>query len=239
VAATEGAPTRVLDFGVSGGGSVRPRALVLLSALVTAVPAAAGTVKGGVQVFDKGGRPATDLADVVVYVDGARTKAAPAKATMAMKRKNFVPRLVVVPVGTTVEFPNEDPILHNVFSVSGENRFDLDLYRTNKVGSWSFQFPGVVRVYCNIHPQMSGVVLVRDNPYFAKTGPDGTFVIPDVPAGKYVLKAWHERGGEAAQEITVTARGETDVKLTLDAAGYKRVPHKNKYGKDYGTDEKY
>jgi len=220
-------------------GGDRVRSGRLAEALVAAGPAAAGTVTGQVQVFDKGGRPATDLADVAVYVDGARTKAAPARATMAMKRKNFVPRLVVVAVGTTVAFPNEDPILHNVFSVSGENRFDLDLYRTSKVGSWTFQYPGVVRVYCNIHPQMSGVVLVRDNPYFAKTGEDGSFGTPDVPAGKYVLKAWHERGGEAAQEITVTTRGETDVKLTLDAASYKRLPHKNKFGKEYGTDEKY
>jgi hypothetical protein len=138
-----------------------------------------------------------------------------------------------------VVFPNEDPIFHNVFSVSGENRFDLELYKRPKSGSWTFQHPGVARVYCNIHPQMSAVVLVRDNPYFAKTAPDGSFSIPDVPAGKYVLRAWHERGGEGAQDVTITARGETEVQITLDASGWKRLPHKNKFGKDYSTDEKY
>ena len=85
---------------------------------------------------------------------------------MTMKGKAFLPRVTVVPVGSTVDFPNEDPIFHNVFSVSGENRFDLDLYKRPKSGSWTFQAPGLVRVYCNIHPQMSGVVLVRDNAYF-------------------------------------------------------------------------
>ncbi len=202
-----GPQTRVLDFRVRGGGWVRPAAILRLSALVAAAPAAAGTVKGEVQLLDKGGRPATDVTDVVVYVDGAKARPAPVKVTMTMKGKNFIPRLVVVPVGGTVEFPNEDPIFHNVFSVSGENRFDLELYKRPKSGSWTFQYPGVVRVYCNIHPQMSAVVMVRDNPYYTKAAPDGSFAIEDVPAGKYVLRAWHERGGEAAQDIAVTARG--------------------------------
>jgi plastocyanin len=203
----------------------------------------AGTVKGRVQLLDRGGRPATDVSDVVVFVDGAKAAPGAAKATMTMKGKMFIPRVVVVPVGGTVDFPNEDAIFHNVFSVSGENRFDLELYKRDKTGakskSWTFQHAGVARVYCNIHPQMSGVVLVRDNPYFARAGQDGSFAIADVPAGKYVLRAWHERGGEAAQDVAVSARGETDVKLTLDASTYKRTPHKNKFGKDYGTDEKY
>jgi plastocyanin len=220
--------------------SVRQFAVVLLPALAFAAPVAAGTVKGEVQLLDKGGRPATDVTDVVVYVDGAKAKTAPAKATMTMKGKNFIPRVIVVPVGATVEFPNEDPIFHNVFSVSGENRFDLDLYKRPKSGTWTFQHPGVARVYCNIHPQMSAVVIVRDNPYFTKTAQDGSFSIPDVPAGKYVVHAWHERGGDAGENVTVAARGETDVKITLDASGFKRTPHKNKFGKDYSTtDEKY
>ncbi len=220
---------------------MRQVAVSLVSALVFAATAAAGTVRGRIEFLDKGGRPATDITDVVVYVDGAKAKTAPpAKATMTMKGKNFIPRVLVVPVGGTVEFPNEDPIFHNVFSVSGENRFDLDLYKRPKSGAWTFQHPGVARVYCNIHPQMSAVVIVRDNPFFTKTAQDGTFSIPDVPAGKYVVHAWHERGGDVTEDVTVTARGDTDVKLTLDASGFKRAPHKNKYGKDYSnTDEKY
>jgi plastocyanin len=196
-------------------------------------------VKGKVQLLDKGGRPTTDVTDVVVYVDGAKAKPAPLKATMTMKGKNFIPRQVVVPVGGTVVFPNEDPIFHNVFSVSGENRFDLELYKRPKSGSWTFQHPGVARVYCNIHPQMSAVVLVRDNPYFAKASQDGSFVIEDVPPGRYTLKAWHERAGEAAQEIVVPVEGEVAAQFVLDASGYRRVQHKNKHGQDYSAGDRY
>ena len=215
------------------------RFVALFVTMSLAASAAAGTVKGRIQVVDKGGKKATDVSDVVVYVDGVKTKPKPARATVTMKGKAFLPRVVAVSVGGTVDFPNEDPIFHNVFSVSGENRFDLDLYKRPKSGSWTFQRPGIVRVYCNIHPQMSAVVVVRDNPYFTKAGPDGSFVIEDVPAGKYELKAWQERAGESSVEITVAALGETSAELTLDASTFKRVPHKNKFGKDYSGDEKY
>jgi plastocyanin len=207
--------------------------------LCLAATASAGTVKGRIQVVDKGGKKATDVSDVVVYVDGVKAKPKPARATVTMKGKSFLPRVVAVSVGGTVDFPNEDPIFHNVFSVSGENRFDLDLYKRPKSGSWTFQHPGIVRVYCNIHPQMSAVVVVRDNPYFTKASAEGSFVIEDVPAGKYELKAWQERAGEGSVEITVAASGETSAELTLDASTFKRVPHKNKFGKDYSGDEKY
>jgi plastocyanin len=199
----------------------------------------AGTITGKVELVDKGGRKATDLSDVVVYVDGARVKPKPATAIMVMKGKSFNPHVVVVPVGGTVQFPNEDPIFHNAFSVSGDNRFDMELYKRPKVGSFTFQHPGVVKVYCNIHPQMSAVVLVRDNPLFTKAAADGTFTIEGVPAGKYVVKAWHERGGEAGSEVTVTDTGTAQTRFTLDGSTYKSVPHKNKFGKDYSTDEKY
>jgi plastocyanin len=210
-------------------------------ALCLALPAlaGAGTIRGRVELIEKGGRKAGDLSEVVVYVDGLKARPRPAKATMSMKGKTFIPRVVVVPVGGTVDFPNEDPILHNVFSVSGENRFDLDLYRRPKVGSWTFPVPGVARVYCNIHPQMSAVVLVRDNPYYAKAAADGTFAIADVPAGKHTLKAWSDRTSEVSRELTVSATGEVEAFLSLDATSFKRVPHKNKFGKDYAGDEKY
>ena len=231
----------MLDFGRLGGGSsLRLIALFLLPAIVGAAPAVAGTVKGQVQLLDKGGRPATDITDVVVYVDGAKAKAAPGKATMTMKGKSFIPHVIVVPVGGTVDFPNEDPIFHNAFSVSGENHFDLQLYKRPKVGSFTFQHPGIVKVYCNIHPQMSAVVVVRDNPLFTKAAPDGSFSIESVPAGKYTVKAWNERTGEASAEVTVPEKGEAQTSFALDASTFKAVPHKNKFGKDYqATDEKY
>ena len=214
------------------------KCLVVLSLAVTA-PAAAGTVRGRVEVIEKGGKRASDLADAVVWVEGPKVKPRPSSATITMKGKTFEPRVAVVPVGGTVEFPNQDPVFHNVFSVSGENRFDLDLYKKPKSGAWIFRHPGLVRVYCNIHPQMSAYVLVRDNPFWARPSADGAFEIPDVPAGAWVVKAWHERAGEASQAVTVTEEGEVDVPLTLDASKWKRAPHKNKFGKDYEAGERY
>jgi plastocyanin len=197
--------------------------------------ARAGTVRGRVELLEKGGRKAGDLSEVVVFVDGLRASPRPARATMVMKGKSFTPRVMVVSVGVTVEFPNQDSIFHNVFSVSGENRFDLDLYKRPQSGSWTFQHPGLVRVYCNIHPQMSAVVLVRDNPYFTRAAQDGSFVIEEVPAGQYALRAWHERAGEVALELAVPAQGEVTGRITLDGSTYKREQHKNKFGQDYST----
>ena len=215
------------------------RSIALFVTMSLGASASAGTVKGRIEVVDKGGKKATDVSDVVVYVDGAKTKPKPARATVTMKGKTFLPRVVAVGVGGTIDFPNEDPIFHNVFSVSGENRFDLDLYKRPKSGSWTFQHPGIVRVYCNIHPQMSAVVVVRDNPYFTKANVDGSFSIEDVPPGKYELKAWQERAGEGSVAITVAATGDTSAEITLDASTFKRAPHKNKFGKDYSGEEKY
>lgn len=207
--------------------------------LLAAAPLWAGTITGKVALTDKGGRPARDASDVVVWVEDVKPRPRPARAVMRMKGKTFVPRVMTVPLGSTVEFPNDDPIFHNVFSVSGENRFDLDLYKRPKSGSWTFQAPGVVRVYCNIHPQMSAIVLVTDTAFVAKAQADGSFRIDGVPAGRRTLKAWHERAGEAAFEVTVPLEGEIFTTVVLDASSYKRVPHKNKFGKDYSGDEKY
>jgi len=223
-----------------GLGQAAARAALIVPMLALPAVLRAGTITGKVELIDKGGRKASDLSDVVVYVEGARVKPRPATATMIMKGKAFNPRVVVVPVGGTVQFPNEDPIFHNAFSVSGDNRFDMELYKRPKVGSFTFQHAGIVKVYCNIHPQMSAVVVVRDNPLFTKAAADGAFTIENVPAGKYTVKAWHERGGEAGTEVSVTDAGTAQAHFTLDGSTYKAVPHKNKFGKDYSTtDEKY
>lgn len=216
------------------------RSAFFVAALCVATPALAGTVNGRVEVKEKGGRAANDLSEVVLWIEGVKARPPAARtARVVMKGKAFSPHVVVIPVGGTVEFPNEDPIFHNVFSVSGENRFDLDLYKRPKSGSWIFQHPGIARVYCNIHPQMSAVVVVRDNPYYVKAGEDGSFAIEGVPAGRYTLRAWHERGGEAALDVNVPGEGAVGAQLLLDAATFKKVPHKNKFGKDYSTTEKY
>jgi plastocyanin len=176
-----------------------------------------------------------DLADAVVYLQGAKTKPKLVRATMTMRGKAFSPHVIVVPVGSTVDFPNEDPIFHNVFSLSPENRFDLDLYKRPKSGSWTFEHAGVTRVYCNIHPQMTAVVVVVDSPYFAKVGADGSFTLEGVPAGNYVLAAFHDRGGQGATPVVVTADGNTRAEVQLDARSFKKSSHLDKFGKDYST----
>jgi plastocyanin len=214
------------------------RSVVVLFLAVTAT-ADAGTIRGRIELVEKGGKGASDLDDAVVWVEGPKVKPRPSSATITMKGKAFEPRVVVVPVGGTVEFPNQDPVFHNVFSVSGENRFDLDLYKKPKSGAWVFRYPGLVRVYCNIHPQMSAYVLVRDNPFFARASADGSYEIPEVPGGTWVVKAWHERAGEASQPVRVPDEGVLEVPVTLDGSKWKRAPHKNKFGKDYQAGERY
>jgi plastocyanin len=214
-------------------------ALLAAAVLALGPPAAAGSITGTLTLLDKGGRRAADVADAVVYVDGLRGAVKPVRTSVVMKGKQFHPHVAVVPVGGTVEFPNEDSIFHNVFSVSGENRFDLDLYKRPQTGAWTFRHAGVVRVYCNIHPQMAAVVLVRDNSHYARVDAGGTFALPDVPAGTYRLKAWHPRGGETEAQVVVPAQGAVTVQLSLDASNFKRLAHKNKFGKDYARGERY
>lgn len=207
--------------------------------LFAAPAAVAATVSGRLQIVEKGGRNASDMSEAVVWIDGVKAKPQPGKAVVAMKGKQFIPRVVAVGVGSTVEFPNQDPIFHNVFSVSGENRFDLQLYKRPKSGSQTFSHPGIVRVYCNIHTQMSAIVVVSDSPYHARAAKNGSFAIEGVPPGSYTLRAWHERGGEAGIPLSVGPDGASGLSLTLDGSNYKRQQHKRKDGSNYDRREKY
>jgi plastocyanin len=209
----------------------------LVAALsLPAVPATAGDVVGKVELVEKGGKKATDLSDVLIYVEGNKTKGKPGREVLTMKSKAFTPHAVAVTTGTTIEFPNEDPILHNVFSASGEG-FDLGLYKRPKSGSRTFDKPGVYTLYCNIHPQMSAVVVVRDSPFFTRAQKDGSFRLSGLPAGEHKLVAFHERSGEGTPVVVkVAATGDVTATLNLDATSYKRVQHKNKFGKEYGRE---
>ena len=212
------------------------RLSLALCALCFSQGAFAGDIVGRVELTEKGGKKATDLSDVVVYVENSKARPKPAKEVLTMKSKSFAPHVLVIGTGTTVEFPNEDPILHNVFSVSGDG-FDLGLYKRPKSGSKTFDKPGVYTLYCNIHPQMSATVVVRDNPYFTTVARDGAFRLAGLPAGEYKILAFHERAGEGTPvAVKVAATGEATASLSLDATSYKRVAHKNKFGKDYGKE---
>jgi hypothetical protein len=159
---------------------------------------------------------------------------------MKSEQKKFTPRVVVVRRNATVQFPNADSIYHNAFSVSGANRFDLGLYRSGASREKKFDEPGLVRVYCNIHPQMVGFVMIVDSDFAAVTGPDGSFRFEGVPPGPHVVKVWHEEAGETP---TVAARtgGDSPIAVRVDVTNFRPLPHKNKYGKDYppgaGTDD--
>ena len=211
---------------------------LVLSAL--SVPAFGGTVTGTVELVARKGKRMSDASGSVVWIEGGSTRPTPVRATMRMKDKAFVPHLLVIPTGSTVEFPNDDVIFHNVFSVSGDSRFDLDLYKKPKSATRIFDRPGVIRVYCNIHPQMSAILVVRDSAFFARTGVDGSFVIEGVPAGRYSVGAWHERGSaEVHAEVVVPEAGRARVNLTLDTSRYREAPHLNKLGESYPSDDRY
>ncbi len=209
-------------------------ALGAAGCLALAGPARA-QVSGRISVTEAGGRLAGDVGNAVVYLEGRGPRARPARVEMTLDGRSFRPRVVAVPVGSTVVFPNRDPFNHNVFSLSDPNDFDLGLYGRGQSGDQRFRHPGLVRVYCNIHPQMSGFVLVLDNAYFTQPAADGSYVIDRVEPGHYTLHVWFERAPEVTRAIEVPAGGLTGQDVTLDASGYRYVPHKNKFGQEYGS----
>jgi len=221
-------------------------ALIFALSLVAFGPRAAGSAGSvvGRVVLVKRRSPQADASNAVVWIEGPRSGGVPAGSLqMAQESKRFIPRILIVPRQGTVEFPNNDPVFHNVFSVSGANRFDLGLYRSGASKSRSFAEPGLVRVYCNIHPQMVGFLMIVDSGLAAITGKDGGFHFEGVPAGSWTLKAWHEEGTETSVPLTIPLAG-VPLTISIDTTAYRPVPHKNKYGKDYppqsgSDDERY
>jgi plastocyanin len=192
-------------------------ALILAaSSLLLARAAQAGEIKGKVSV--QGLKSAENIA---VYVDAIPGKDFPAptlRVTVDQKQMKFVPHVVVVQKGTTVEFLNSDPVGHNVYwpSISGNKKLAHNLGTWPKGEKKPFQFNdlGVASLLCNVHPEMSGYVVVVATPYFAVTDKDGNFVIKDIPAGNYTLKTWSEEGKPATQAVELTGASAT-VNLTV------------------------
>jgi plastocyanin len=148
---------------------------------------------------------ASEIGNVVVYLKDAPRAAtlSTIRAQMRQEDEGFVPRLVAVTRGSTVEFPNADPYFHNVFSLSRGATFDLGRYPRGESRSRTFSHPGLIKVYCHLHSQMSASIMVFEHPHFAIPETDGHFALADVPVGEYRLSAWHERIGESAKSIVV------------------------------------
>ncbi len=157
--------------------------------------------------------PVSELRNVVVYLmDAPKRPLTPVRAEIRQLDETFVPRVVAVPVGSTVEFPNDDPIYHNVFSLSRVRAFNLGTYPRGQSRSVRFDKPGVVRLFCEIHSHMSATVMVFDHPWFAVPTSDGRFELPAVPPGDRQITAWHERLGAT----TLTVKAEAGRALTAD-----------------------
>lgn len=154
---------------------------------------------------------------VVVYLADAKTAGAPApmRAAIVQRGEQFLPPVTVVTVGSSVAFPNEDPFFHNVFSLSRAKTFDLGRYPSGESRERSFPRSGIVKVYCDIHSQMSALIMVLDHPWFTIPTEAGSFTLPPVPPGDYTLVAWHERIGEQRRPIRVSAGATTRASFTL------------------------
>jgi len=213
---------------------------LLLGALVSwsASNAQAQTTVGGqITILERGGGRTSVLASAVAYLEpfsSAANGAAPVTVPIAMESRQFVPRIRVVPVGSTVEFPNHDPFRHNVFSKSGPNEFDLGLYGRGDTRGATLRRPGVFPIFCNIHARMVAFAIAVPTSYFTLATSDGRFAIPGVPPGRYTLHVWHDRGGSLERELVVGA-APTNITVQLDARGYEFVQHRNKFDQEYTT----
>jgi len=216
---------------------------------VGAAPAAHDlTVTGRVTLLAPAsrGKPVDNSNAVVFLTPLAETSDLPAvrlettshRFQLVQKNKRFIPHLLIVPMGAVVEFPNHDPFFHNVFSLFEGKRFDLGLYESGTTRAITFNKPGVSYIFCNIHPEMSAVIIVLEYPYYAVSNAAGEVKIGSIPAGRYQLNVWHERclpealkslSREVAFSPVSTSLGE----LRLPESGDLLGKHKNMYDREY------
>ena len=213
----------------------RSRASAALVALVLAAGfhglAGAEELRGTVKLIERGAASA-DVGEALVWwvpESGARA-APPRRADINTERRQFSPRTLIVSPGSTVRFPNADPIRHNVFSVSPGNRFDLGLYGRGAGRSQVFKRPGLVRIFCNVHRQMASWVLVLETPFHTAVAADGSFELSGLPSGPGTLHAWHPQAAEWSRALVLPAEALT---IELDAAHSAVPDHLNKFGRPY------
>jgi plastocyanin len=199
-------------------------------------------VSGRVRILSRERSSASRPDHVVVWLTPVGRAAKPLPAAnpplvLSQHNKSFEPHLLVVPVGALVQFPNRDPFFHNVFSLFEGKRFDLGLYEAGTTRNVSFDRPGVSYIFCNIHAEMSAVVIALDTPYYGISNAKGQVRIPNVPVGRYLMRTWAEQAlpetlNAAAREVNVTEDSPMlgVVEITTESA---RSAHKNKFGMDY------
>ena len=215
------------------------RLVILVTATAMGVRAQ-GTVSGKVTLAEPVTSAKHDVATAVVYLEplnGPLRFDSPANekpsASIVMRDREFVPRVQVVQAGQVVDFPNQDPFSHNVFSNTSLGAFDLGLYRRGATRGWTFSRTGVYAIYCNIHASMVSFVIAVPTSAVARVGANGQFSMTDVPAGRYRLHVWHERTPEIVEPIDVPATGVRELSVTLDTRGFPATAHLNKFGQPY------
>ena len=208
--------------------------LLTIGAGVAGAQGAVVAVAGRVTLLERSTKPSRDLGNTVVWLEGTVPRVTPGRFDVVISDKTYVPRVLLVPAGSTVAFPNRDPFNHNVFSVSDSNTFDLGLFGRGEAKQTVLRHPGLVRIFCNVHPRMVAYAMVNRSPHAALAGSDGSFRLDGVAPGRYRLHLWHERvPGDTALDIVVPPAGVANLAVTLDARGYRWQQHKNKTGQDY------
>jgi plastocyanin len=205
-------------------------ALVLLVPTWAHAGGSGGRVVGKVTITDADGKPANT--DAIIYVVGFTEPPGTTATSVAQKDRKFVPDLVAITVGEHVTFPNGDAYLHNVFSQSNARKFDLGSFKRGDAKDKDFPDPGVVDVYCNIHPEMAATILVLPNRRHTTRNADGSYAIEGVPPGTWTVFAYTRRAAKpASAPVTVVAGQDVVVNLALQRGA--EPEHRNKYGEKY------
>jgi plastocyanin len=165
--------------------------------------------------------------------DMRATGATSEQVKIAQRKKQFEPRVSITSIGSTVDFPNFDRVFHNVFSLSMPRSFDLGLYRKGKSKSVRFDQPGLVQVYCNIHPHMAAYLMIVDSARHGVADSDGVIMLRGIPAGRQTVRGWNARGGMWTRKVTVRPARTTTVTVEVDISSWRETPHLNKHGKEY------
>jgi plastocyanin len=191
---------------------------VSITVPVTAAPVSAAY--GSRRIEKTPPKTGAEVSNVIVFLEDAPASLPlrAGRARMLQENEAFVPRVVAITRGSTVDFPNGDPFFHDVFSLSRSGTFDLGSYPRGQTRSRQFRKAGLVKVYCHIHSHMSASIMVFDHPFFSIPKPDGSFTIDEVPPGAYTIAAWHERIGETTQPVKLDAGRASEVVFVLPIA---------------------